>query len=182
MVERSKNSAAVHVTLVDDRSVMLLKTWLHPRATETRSTFAGQGMPLQVGETARLSGALVLCMGPQEWWIVCRKDEASELTQYVDSELAPRGLMRVDVTDALTAVEVSGPSARDLLSKGCGLDLDPRVFGAWLCARTRFAQIPVVVTCVGDSRRFELYALRSHTQYLRSWLIDAALELSNEHP
>jgi sarcosine oxidase subunit gamma len=73
-------------------------------------------------------------------------------------------------------LRVQRPDARELLSKGCGLDLHPRFFAPDQCARTRFAQIPVVIDCLNGPSRFELYVARSHLSYLHSWLVDAAAE------
>jgi sarcosine oxidase subunit gamma len=66
-----------------------------------------------------------------------------------------------------------------LLSKGCGLDLHPRSFPAGRCARTRFAQIPVVLDCPDEDSRFDMYAGRSYRQYLHEWLLDAAVEFED---
>jgi sarcosine oxidase subunit gamma len=71
---------------------------------------------------------------------------------------------------------VRGSAARELLSKGCGLDLHPESFPAGHCARARFAQIPVVIECLEEPPRFEMTVARSYLQYLQSWLEDAAVE------
>jgi sarcosine oxidase subunit gamma len=66
-----------------------------------------------------------------------------------------------------------------VLSKSCGLDFHPRRFALGHCARTRFAQIPVLIDCVDALPRFELYVQKSYSHYLEDWLIDAALEFED---
>jgi sarcosine oxidase subunit gamma len=68
----------------------------------------------------------------------------------------------VDYSDRLAVIEVRGTAARALLSKGCGLDLSDRAFPARYCARTRFAQLAVILECLDDSR-FELTVARSYS-------------------
>jgi len=162
----------VVLTAVDDRNVRRLATWLQPQAAETRALLSKRGLPLQVGESAAAFGALALCLGPQEWWLVSREHEPSAITPDLQSELAAEGLMVADLTEGLAILEVHGPSTRDLLSKACGLDFHPRVFGTGRCARTRFAQIPAVLLCREDLQRFELYVARSYAHYVQAYLAD----------
>ena len=99
---------------------------------------------------------------------------ASSLRRWLEADLSGRGVALVDVTDALVSFEIHGPATRDVLSKGCGLDFHPRSFLPGQCARTRFAQIPVLIECIDESSRFELSVAQSYSAYLHSWLKDAA--------
>jgi sarcosine oxidase gamma subunit len=44
------------------------------------------------------------------------------------------------------------------------------------CLRTRLAHVPVVILCLDEAPRYELWVARSYREYLRSWLHDAAPE------
>jgi sarcosine oxidase subunit gamma len=169
---RRDESLAAVVAAVDERNVRRLATWLPPQAAETRALLSKRGLPLRVGETSAAFGALALCLGPQEWWLVSREHEPLSISPHVESELAAEGLMIADLTEGLAVLEVHGRSTRDLLSKACGLDFHPRVFGVGRCARTRFAQIPAVLFCRDDSHRFELYVARSYAHYVQAYLTD----------
>jgi len=156
------------------RTVLRLKSWLpqHINA-EKPVVLAGRELPSQVG--AALSAPLrVLCVGAGEWLVVSHERQASALRADIEADLTTYGLALVDVTHGLTGLAVRGCAAREMLSKGCGLDFDPRSFVVGRCARTRLAQIPVVIDCLDTPPRFELYVARSYFQYLHSWLTDAA--------
>jgi sarcosine oxidase subunit gamma len=169
------NAPAVHVASIGGRTILRLQSWLPQRAREKPILLAGQEMPLQVGAT--LSGPTrVLCVGPQEWLLVSQERDAASMCERLEGDLARQGLMLADLTDGLTTFEVRGPAARELLTKGCGLDLHPRRFPVGRCARTRFAQILLTVACVDEPQRFELYVGRSYAHYLHTWIIDAATE------
>jgi sarcosine oxidase subunit gamma len=178
MLERSHiptqqdDSSAVLITAVDDRNVRRLTTWLPPQSAATCALLGKRGLPVQVGETAAAFGALALCLGPQEWWLVSPEHEPSGITPHLASELAAEGLMLGDLTEGLAVLEVHGPGTRDLFSQACGLDFHPRVFGTGRCARARFAQIPAVLSCRDDLQRFELYVARSYAHYVHAYLMD----------
>lgn len=163
-----------------DRSQVLARfraqSWL-PAATGSSNVpqIEGQAFPAQAGATLR-SPLRILCLAPGDWLIVSREHAAASLRQRLEPALASQGVALVDVTDALPSLEVHGPFARDLLAKGCGLDMHRHSFVAGRGTRTRFAHIPVVIECLDDSPRFELSVARSYFDYLHAWLKDAALE------
>ena len=118
----------------------------------------------------------MLCLAPGDWLIISQVLSGTKLHARLLTEIPEHGFALVDLSQALTTVRVAGRAARDLLSKGCGLDLHPRNFPDGRCARTRFAQIPLIIDCVGSQPQFELYAGGSYSSYLQSWLSSATAE------
>jgi sarcosine oxidase subunit gamma len=168
----------VQIAAVGERALLRLKSWLPECTPGGRPVvLAGQEMPSRVG--AVMSGLMhVLCVGPGEWLIIAPEEQGTSLRQRIAPDLVNFGLVLVDLSVGVAALAVQGPVARELLSKGCGLDLHPRSFPAGRCARTRFAQVRVIIECLDGSPRFELYVARSYFQYLHSWLLDAAAEFA----
>ena len=82
----------------------------------------------------------------------------------------------VETGDAWTQFAISGSASRDLLAKGCALDLHPSAFREGGCAVTRFAQFRCVLHHVGVGYR--LLVGRSHAASLAEWLIEAAAEFA----
>lgn len=174
--------AAIQITALSGRTVLRLKCWLAGSVIGGKPVaLAGQVLPSQAGATTVSQSAHVLCIGPGDWLIVSEQP-ASCLRERVESEGAQQGLAIVELTDGLASLEVRGPGVRELLSKGCGLDLHPRRFAAGRCARTRFAQVPVVIECLDEPPRFELTVARSYFAYLHAWLADAAIEFQVPSP
>ena len=82
-----------------------------------------------------------------------------------------------DITGGQTVISVTGPAARDVLAKGCPLDLHPTVFKPTHCAQTLLAKANVVIRCIDDdSPSFELIVRRSFAEYAAGWLEDAGVE------
>ncbi len=155
-------------------TALRMKSWLpeHRRGAE----------PIQLGELllprrvgATSTGTIrVLCLAPGEWLILAQESSA-ELQARLQPSLRSQGLTFTDWSDGFATFVVEGSMARTLLAKGCGLDLHPQSFPEGRCARTRFAQLPVILQCLSTSR-FEVAAARSYSSCLHEWLIDAAAE------
>ena len=82
----------------------------------------------------------------------------------------------VDVSANLTTLELSGPAAREVLEKGCPLDLHPRAFGPGRAVSTTVGPIPVLLWQLDDSPTYRLLPRSSFADYLARWLIDAMSE------
>jgi sarcosine oxidase, subunit gamma len=166
----------IQITPTSDTASLRFKSWLPEYASGGRPVvLAGRELPSRVGDVAS-TPARALCLAPGEWLIVIHDTEAAALRERIAGDLARYGLQLIDASHELAAIELRGSAAREVLAKGCGLDLDHRSFAAGQCARTRLAQIAVAIDCVDDTPRFQLYVARSYFQYLYSWLIDAAAE------
>ena len=86
----------------------------------------------------------------------------------------------VDVSDGRVALRLAGPNARDVLAKGCPLDLHPRAFPSGSCAQSLLAKAAVLIHLLDDDPHrgptFDLYVARSSAHYLFAWLEDAGCE------
>ena len=163
----------IQITALRGRTIVRMKSWRTESVSDGKPVVvASQVLPSQVGATAD-GPAHVLCVGPSDWLIVSSEQPASCVRDRVARDAAQHGLAIVDLSDGLASLDVRGPAAREVLSTGCGLDLHPRRFPAGRCARTRFAQVPVVIECFDDPPRFELTVARSYCRYLQEWLTDA---------
>lgn len=84
-----------------------------------------------------------------------------------------------DVSDGRVQFELSGRRLRDVMAKGCSLDLHPRAFGAAACAQTLFAQVPVLLAgaaTAGAPEMLRVWVDIALAHSLRLWLRDASME------
>jgi heterotetrameric sarcosine oxidase gamma subunit len=167
-----KRDDSFHLERASSRVVLRLRSW-DARADATPLTLAGCALPDRVGAVVERSPR-ILCTGPGDWLIVHPPTEVGRLRDAWAPPLTAQSLTFVDLTAGLITLALSGTSLREVFEQSCGLDFDPRHFGAGQCARTRFAQIPVVIDCIQDLSRVELYVARSHAHYLQDWLLDVA--------
>jgi heterotetrameric sarcosine oxidase gamma subunit len=136
-----------------------------------RRRFGTHELPDRVG-VVRPGRLRILCLSPVEWLLV--QGDGGE-TQSPSAAAASSDDSRVltDLSAGLSVLEVSGAAVRHVLNQACSLDFDAKAFPPDHCARTRFAQIPVVIDFIQSPDRFELYVARSLSFYLCNWLEDA---------
>jgi sarcosine oxidase subunit gamma len=137
---------------------------------------AGVPLPLQPNRVASMRTLRTLWLGPDEWLVTSPEGMAPYLLGRLTRALADRHAQVTDLSASRAVIEVTGHRARDLLEKGCGLDLHPRAFGPGQCAQTLFAKLPVIIDQLGAAPLYRLFVRRSAARWLAEWLIDAALE------
>jgi heterotetrameric sarcosine oxidase gamma subunit len=135
----------------------------------------GAPLPRQCGHTTASGPHTVAWLGPDEWLVLSRTDAitvAGELQQ----ALAAAPGSAVDVSANRTTLELTGPAARQVLEKGCPLDLHPRAFGPGRAVSTTVGPVPVLLWQVDDAPTYRLLPRSSFADYLARWLIDAMAE------
>jgi len=78
----------------------------------------------------------------------------------------------IELSSALTALHLAGPAVREVLARGCRLDLHPDAFPAGSAAASHMAQVPVVLAALPAG--WLLLTPSSTTRHFRDWLSAAA--------
>jgi sarcosine oxidase subunit gamma len=115
----------------------------------------------------------VLWLGPDEWLLVAERDTGDNFVSELNAALAGEHRSVVDVSAGRSVFDLTGPSALELLSKGCGLDLHPRSWGPGDCAQTLLARVPVILQQREAATR--IFVRPSFGDYLVDWLLDASI-------
>lgn len=134
----------------------------------------GLALPTQPCTSARSGDLDVLWLGPDEWLVVGPPGAAERLTGQLRSAAGDSHAAVVDVSAQRTTLLLSGPRSRDLLARGCAIDLHPRAFGAGDCVQTVLAHVPVVL--VRREPGFWVLVRSSFAAHLVDWLVDASVE------
>ena len=142
----------------------------------------GLELPTDVNTVSgRIDGIYTLCLGPDEWLIVTPSNKEqnlySELTQALEQLHTSINL----VGESRTLIRLSGLYARNVLAKGCSVDLHPRVFKPGKCAQTILGRSDITVHQVADeagtnATTYDIIVFRSFAEYVWTWLEDAARE------
>lgn len=146
----------------------------------------GCQLPAACTETAS-EHAQVLWLGPDEFLVLTPADSEEDLHLF---QSLPRRLREaigeefgsvIDVSAQRTAVSLEGPLTREVLARGCAIDLDPRVSQAGLCVQTLIAQTGAILR-VFSPTSVSLLVRPSFAPYLADWLIDACDEYRERLP
>ncbi len=121
-----------------------------------------------------------LWIGPDEWWVDVPGDGPGT-AETLRQAFGDNHVSVVDVSDYYTIIALAGPNARDLLAKGCPLDLHERAFAPGQTAGSVLSKAPITLVRTDDGKdeaapEFELYVRRSFAEYVWLWLEDAARE------
>ncbi|WP_180685715.1 sarcosine oxidase subunit gamma [Streptomyces gossypiisoli] len=138
----------------------------------------GTPLPRQCGHTATSGPRTILWLGPDEWLVLSQADPTTVTAELREALGTDPGSV-VDVSANRTTLELSGPAARQVLEKGCPLDLHPRAFGPGRAVSTTVGPVAVLlwqVGQVGDVPTYRLFPRSSFADYLARWLIDAMSE------
>ena len=130
-------------------------------------------LPLEPNTAWEDGPRAALWLGPDEWLILGRPGDGPTIAAELEAALAGTHHSTVDVSASRVALELSGPTAREILSKGCSLDLEAR--GGWAvgrCAQTLLARVPVILH--ERTETIGILVRPSFADYLVDWLTDAS--------
>src|ERR1700723_883160 len=108
------NHEDIYISRVGSRTSVLLKSWLFDRADPPAAAAAEQFRMLH--------------LAPGEWLATSDHIAGAALCQHLEWYAAKEGVAVVDLSQGLSVLRITGAASREVLTKGCGLDLDPRHF------------------------------------------------------
>lgn len=117
-------------------------------------------------------------LGPDEWLVACARDRVTALVGDMEQALDGQAVAINDVSGGLVLTELVGDEGRELLARGCTLDLHPAEFAAAACAQTTLAKASILISCIGDAPVYEIIVRRSFSEYLLRWLRQTQLSLA----
>lgn len=117
--------------------------------------------------TVRGSGPWSLWLGPEEWLVYADGGAADSLERILE---LPASHLATDISSGLTALELAGPGAVEVLTAGCGLDLAGTALCANSCAQTHYHHVSIILHHPDGDDRWRLFVDRSLARYLRDSL------------
>jgi sarcosine oxidase subunit gamma len=170
------SSDALRIEVMPMRSVVNLRGATADQSLITDAQRAlGIELPLMPNRWRGTDRIAAIWLGPDEWLLVAPDGKAGgiEKAMHAARTLDP-WLSLVDVSHNYIALMLSGPRTRDLLAKGCALDLHSSAFSAGDCAQTIIAKSRVLLRAVDAENSIELWVRNSFAGYMAEWLLDAS--------
>ena len=117
--------------------------------------------------------------GPGQWLAVSESLANEALARDLKAKL--KGLASVsDQSGGRTVLRIGGSRARDVLTKGLPIDLDPRAFPLGSAATSAISYIGVQLWQADDTRSYDIAIFRSLTESFWRWLTASAAEFGYE--
>ncbi len=130
----------------------------------------GCALPVEPDSSSACKAGEMLNLGPYEWLLV-----AEPGSHWLES-LPIAGATLTDVSHARVAVHAGGRNSREMLAKGCPVDLHHLRFPSGKCIQTSIAKINVIIHKLPGANDFALYAARSYAASFWHWLTAASAE------
>ena len=130
----------------------------------------------EAGRSAAAGPVTALWLGPDEWLVVGPPGREGAIADDLRAALARQHSAVTDVTEGRTVIGLAGAHARDVLMKGCPLDVHPRAFKPGMCAQSLLAKATIILHQTSDAPAYDIYVERSFADYLWACLEDAAEE------
>ena len=133
------------------------------------------GLDPAPGLASQTPAGTALWLAPGAWMVVAEEVEDGALCANLRERL--RGVAAVvDQSHGRAVLRLAGARARDVLAKGCRLDLHPRVFTPGMCAQTVIAQIGVLLHQCDEIPTYDLYVFSGYALDFLEWLTSSAAE------
>ncbi|MGY1764375.1 sarcosine oxidase subunit gamma [Geodermatophilus sp. SYSU D00779] len=140
----------------------------------------GAALPTTPNTWVAAGDGRLVWLGPDEWLVTSAGTAPEALEAELAEVLRPVGGVAVDVSAQRVGLRITGARAREVLAKGCAIDLHPRAFGRGSSAQTTLGQAGVVLLALGaDGEDFAVLVRSSFAGYLATWLLDASLEYAD---
>ena len=118
----------------------------------------------------------VIWLGPDEWLILTEAAELDSLKDDLTRALIKSHSALVNVSDNSTIIEIKGKYSREVLMKGCSLDIHPSIFQTGCSAQIDLALANIILLKTADEPIYQIIVRASFARYLWDWLLDASNE------
>ena len=166
------------VVIVERRGLALVQVLARPGQEE--AVVARLRLDPAPGVASETLAGTALWLAPGTWMVVAQDVEDGGLYSRLREELGDRAAV-VDQSHGHAVLRLAGPRARDVLAKGCRLDLHPRVFTPGMCAQTVIAQIGVLLHQCDEIPTYDLYVFAGYVLDFLEWLTSSAAEFGYRH-
>lgn len=174
IIHGGPSDAGVVLTEIPFRTKLVLRGELSERAfVSAVKSVLGATPPAEPNTVAAAKDIRILWTGPDEWMVY--GDEA-DLAARLAKKLEGQHAAVTEVTEHHTMIRLSGRHARDVMAKGCAIDLHPREFGPGRCAQSHIGRVTVLFDQLDEVPTYDILVRSSFAEYLWTYLEDAGLE------
>ena len=138
------------------------------------------GLALPAPRHAEIAGgAMAVWVQPSSWLVIRPRGEEGALAKKLTAA-AGDAIAVVDQGHGKAVLRLSGARARDVLAKGCRVDLHPRAFQPGSAATTTIDHITLTVVQVDEMPSYDLVLPANFAEAFLDWLATSAAEFGYE--
>ena len=141
---------------------------------QAAQSLLGVALPTQPCSSVRHESLQIDWVAPDDWLVLMPFDQAAGFERRY-RETMPGHYSIVDVSGGQTVIRLGGEYAREVLMKGCPIDVASSEFPIGKAVSTAFAKSAAHIVRV-DADVYWLVVRRSFADYLWAWLTDACAD------
>jgi sarcosine oxidase subunit gamma len=161
------------VVIAERRGLALVQVLA--RRGQDDAVAAALGLDPAPGAASETPAGTALWLAPGAWMVVAEDVDDGALYQSLLDRLGDLAAV-VDQSHGRAVLRLAGPRARDVLAKGCRLDLHPRAFTPGMCAQTVIAQVSVLLHQSDETPTYDLHVPAGYAVDFLEWLTSSATE------
>ena len=172
---RSQEGAPVRIELVEFGSLVQL----FAKKGKEGAVMKKLGFETEAGKGMSAKDITYLPMAPGQWLVVADKKKSPAFSDELAK--AVKGIGHVSEQSASRIrIRISGEKARDLMARGCRLDLHASASGAGFTAQTVMAQVGVTIYQKSNKPEYDLYVYSGFARSFWHWLTHTAEQFGYE--
>jgi sarcosine oxidase, subunit gamma len=176
---RKTNGAGIVLSEVPHRTIVNIRgTASDPAFASAVQNATGVALPSAANTVSTAGDRQILWLGPNEWWLTAPDGEGDALIEALRAGFVGQHATVCNVSESRAIIALKGPKAREVLMRGVSLDLHPREFRVGQCAQTGVSRANALIHLVNDAPSYELYVLKSFSDYLWRWLEQVAADFN----
>jgi sarcosine oxidase subunit gamma len=172
--------------VTEEPYVAMVDLWLDPASEAAAAATDVLGLPALPSTPSTVTTAgdtSAIWFGPEEWLVCSTECSGEVLEAALQQVIAENGGAAVDVSAQRTTLRLQGGDARNVLAKGCSLDLHSSALRTGMAAQTMLGLAAVVLIPLHDNGTdYRILVRSSFARYLAEWLTDAAEEFGVSWP
>ena len=173
VLNESTNSAEIYIQRINGLSFLNLR--IKSKDDYDFKKIYGCDLPLY-NNTFMISGnRKIIWLGPDEFLLIFENHEEKYIFENLNILFSKQHYALTNISDSQEIFCLSGHYVRDLLSKGCPIDLHINSFNKGMSAQTILEKVDVLLFC-NDKNSISITFKRSYYDYVSSWIKDAATE------
>jgi heterotetrameric sarcosine oxidase gamma subunit len=123
------------------------------------------------GRVASVPGGLALTVRPERWLLLLAPANPGASARQ-GLEICGTAGAAIELSSGLVVLHLAGSAVREVMKRGCRLDLDPEVFAAGAAAATAMAQVSMILAALPSG--LVLLTPATTARHLREWLASTA--------
>ena len=162
----------LHISEVINLSIIQIVQYKSSNIQLGAIQIEGLGFPIENSKVESNKETRILWSAPRTWFIISKKEN---IINNIKEKCTDENFAITDISHSRAVIQIKGLQAREILKKGCPLNINE--FKTNNCAGTVFHGISIVVDLIDNNPdTFNLLTLRSFGESFYHHITDAALE------